>query len=111
MARTLNGFGTSFYGRRDFRADDTYTTTEWIVFAFVPIAPLRSLRVRHLHTDGIPPFFSTHEYKVYETTSPDWRQVVCVYAYVVALIAWELLVGSLLCRIHSSPQKYRWEVH
>lgn len=44
---TLNGFGTTFYGKRDFRADGSYITTEWIVLAYLPLIPIRSLRVSY----------------------------------------------------------------
>jgi len=47
MAYSFNGIGTTFYGQRDFRADGSYVTTEWIVFCCIPIAPLRSLRVKY----------------------------------------------------------------
>ena len=46
MPYTLNGIGTIFYGKRDFRADGTYITTEWITVVYFPLIPFRSLRVR-----------------------------------------------------------------
>ena len=45
MAYTLNGIGTTFYGQRDFQPDGSYLTTEWLVFLYVPLIPIRSLRV------------------------------------------------------------------
>ena len=46
MPFTLNGIGTTYYGKRDHAADGSYVTTEWFVFVFLPIAPLGSYRVR-----------------------------------------------------------------
>src|ERR1700739_1215446 len=40
---TLQGIGTTFYGQSDFRRDGTFITTEWLVFFFVPIIPIRSM--------------------------------------------------------------------
>jgi len=45
MAFTLNGTGTKFYGEIDRAKDGSYTTTEWVVLAWMPIYPLRSWRV------------------------------------------------------------------
>jgi hypothetical protein len=90
MAYTLNGIGTTFYGQRDFRADGTYVTTEWIAFLYFPILPLRSLRVRYVGP-GDPPTFgfgSSESYSVYEKRFPNWKQVLFTYGYVGFMIAW-----------------------
>jgi hypothetical protein len=44
MAFTLNGVGTQYYGTR-WLPDGTYITTKWVVFVYVPIIPLGSVRV------------------------------------------------------------------
>jgi|GEM_PF-1883548 len=44
MPFTLNGCGTSYYGRKEL-SDGTYLTTEWIVYLWVPLIPLRSFRI------------------------------------------------------------------
>ena len=48
MPRSINGIGTFYYGREDGRADGSYVTTEYAVFFFFPLFPLRTLRVRRL---------------------------------------------------------------
>jgi Hsp70 protein/DnaJ C terminal domain len=50
MPASLNGCGTTYYGSRDFYEDGSYVTTEWIIFAHIPIFPLASFRV--LPVDG-----------------------------------------------------------
>jgi hypothetical protein len=45
MAFTFNGIGTTFYGHAGARPDGSYVKTEWFVFFYVPIFPIRSLRV------------------------------------------------------------------
>ncbi len=43
---TLNGFGFMLYGRGDVDADnDSYMTTHYLVFLFIPVAPLARYRV------------------------------------------------------------------
>ena len=44
---TLNGIGTTLYGRRDYDAGtNTYVATQWLVFLFLPVFPLAAYRVR-----------------------------------------------------------------
>lgn len=45
MAFSINGFGTTYYGERDLSRDGSFITTEWITAAYLPLLPLRSLRV------------------------------------------------------------------
>ncbi|MDA0268606.1 MAG: hypothetical protein O2890_15500 [Cyanobacteria bacterium] len=45
MPFNVNGIGTTYYGRRDFRPDGSYVTTEWAIFLMLPIAPLCTFRV------------------------------------------------------------------
>src|SRR5262249_30662983 len=89
---TLQGFGTTFYGARDFHSDGSYITTEWMVIGWVPIIPLRSLRVRYQGA-GAPPRFPigigySHSYAVHETGAPNWKQVLYTYLYVIFYGCW-----------------------
>jgi hypothetical protein len=45
MAFSINGVGTTFYGRANPGKDGSYVVTKWVVIAFVPMVPLGSLRV------------------------------------------------------------------
>jgi hypothetical protein len=45
MPYTFNGCGTRFYGSRDKGEDGSYVCTEWITFVYIPLIPIRSLRV------------------------------------------------------------------
>ncbi len=45
MAFSVNGIGTTYYGKSDEWPDGSYVKTLWLVFAFIPILPLRSIRV------------------------------------------------------------------
>ncbi len=93
---TLNGFGTTFYGKRDFRADGTYITTEWVVLAAIPIIPLRSLRVRYKGPGersfpiGIG---SSDSYSVFEKTRPNRRQVLFTYGFVCIFVLWAIFAS------------------
>jgi len=95
-AFSIQGFGTVFYGKRDFRDDDTYVTTEWVVLATIPIIPIRSLRVRY-QGPGEQSFpigiGSCDSYSVFETTRPNRRQVLFTYGFVCILIIWAIFVS------------------
>ena len=96
---SINGFGTRYYGERDFRPDGSYVTTEWVVIAFLPIIPLRSLRViytgqgeERIYLYG---FGRTHNYSVYEKKfPPNLKQVFSTYAFVVVMAYWIYFVFS-----------------
>jgi hypothetical protein len=44
MPFNVNGIGTTYYSRREFRPDGSYLTTEWIIFLMLPISLLRTFR-------------------------------------------------------------------
>jgi hypothetical protein len=97
MAYTLNGIGTTFYGQRDFRADGTFITTEWLVLVYVPLIPFRSLRVRYQgpgeHRWYLG-FGSSDSYAICEKRfPPHWKQVLYTYDYVALLVAWAYWAG------------------
>jgi len=91
MAYTFNGIGTTFYGKRDFRKDGTFVTTEWVSFIYFPLFPLRSFRVRYQGpAERRFPigFGSAESYSVFEKTPPNPKQVLCVYAYALFAVGW-----------------------
>ena len=99
MAYTLNGIGTAFYGKRDFCADGTYITTEWITVLYIPLVPLRSMRVRY--QGRAEPRFSigvgsAETYAVFEKTAPRLKQVLFTYGYTWFLITWTSCLISLI---------------
>lgn len=92
MAFTFHGIGSHFYGKRDFRSDGSYVTTEWVVIFYVPVVPVRSLRVRYL---GVParPFLSSffcpgNDYALVEARSLHRKQVMFTYAFLVVVLVW-----------------------
>ena len=84
--QTLNGFGTMFCGCDDIRPDGSYITTEWIVFAWIPIIPVNSFRVIDGAKHGIPIIYYRREYGVIEKLPIQDRQVAKVYLTILAFI-------------------------
>jgi len=81
MAYTVRGIGAMQYGRCDFRADGSYVTTLWFVVLYLPIIPMRSLRMRktgRVKYYGIQP---RSEVEVVEKTRPHRRQILRTYAF------------------------------
>jgi hypothetical protein len=98
MAYNFQGIGTTFYGKRDFRMDGTYVTTEWIVFLYFPFFPRRSLRVRYQGpTERRFPIGVGYaeNYAIFEKTSPNGRQVLYTYAYASFIVAWMLMIIAI----------------
>ena len=104
LAQTFNGFGTKIYGKRDFESDGSFLTTKWVVFWWIPVVPLKSLRVRYVGPSGrsILPGWS-RKYLVQAEYRPAPRQVVSIYSFLLSFLAggWILdkASGGLLDRL------------
>lgn len=96
LAQTLNGFGTKIYGKRDFEPDGSFLTTKWVVFFWIPLVPLKSLRVRYVGLGGtsILPGWS-RQYLVHAEYRPHTRQVVAVYSFMLSFLLGTWLLDSL----------------
>jgi hypothetical protein len=88
LAQTLNGFGTTLYGERDYEPTGSYLTTLWIVCVWIPLVPLKSFRVRD---DGpgdrtfLPGW--SRKYVVIREERPNIRQVLSVYGFIAGYMA------------------------
>ena len=82
---TFHGIGTMTYGQRDYWPNGSFITTEWIVFAWVPIAPLSSMRLARSN-EGRPLARRKEGYYVYEETELNAKQVVSVYCWLACFI-------------------------
>jgi hypothetical protein len=102
MAYTVNGFGTALYGRREKRKDDSYITTEWVVLAFVPIIPIRSMRIQDSPGDqGVHGMGFRSKFLVYEKTRPNLKQVLSVYGFLMLVALWAYLIITIATYIYS----------
>jgi hypothetical protein len=91
MPSSIQGFGTGLVGRRDFWPDGSYVTTEWIVAMFVPLIPLRSLRIKPgpLRTNYRYVIGSTQrDYVICDEQPVNVKQAACVYGFVAFYAAW-----------------------
>lgn len=89
IARSFNGCGTAIYGKRDFEADGSFVTTKWVVVFFIPMWPLKSMRVKKVVKSRWFQWFK-HDYQpvsylVRELEGPCWRQVILTWAYCLFL--------------------------
>lgn len=89
IARSVNGFGTAIYGKRDFEADGSFVTTKWVVVVFIPVWPLKSMRVTKVVKSRWFQWFK-HDYRpvsylVRELEGLCWRQVIFTWAYCLFL--------------------------
>lgn len=81
MPNTFNGIGTTYYGQSDFEQDDSFITTKWFVLGYFPCAPLGSLRVRQIQSEGIPLLSRSTAYEVIEEQPTNWAQVLRIWAF------------------------------
>jgi hypothetical protein len=87
MPESFNGFGTTYYGARDFWPDGSYITTEWVVMLFFPIIPIRSLRVIETGSTSVT-FGTKTTYGVLAKTRPNFTQVLYVYGFELLCVFW-----------------------
>ena len=108
MPHSVMGFGKRYYGKRDFLADGSYTTTEWITYAYFPLIPLGSVRVlregeiRYQGTLG--GVNSTRDLIVREMSTRNAKQVRATCAFAVGCLGWGALTFVALPRNFSEDQ-------
>jgi hypothetical protein len=107
MPLSIQGIGTTYYGVRDTRNDGSYVTTEWAIVAFVPIIPLRTLRVVKSGYASGTFMWSRQPYLVCECLPLDLRQVISVYGFTIGTLAWTVLWLSFLAG-RGTDQNWLW---
>jgi hypothetical protein len=81
VAFSIQGFGSTLIGKRDFWPDGSYLTTKWISLLWFPCLPLESLRVIPQGTEGTILHSKQHFVVLYKTTA-NMKQVMSTYVYV-----------------------------
>jgi hypothetical protein len=80
MAFIFHGVGAMVYGERDYWPDGSFVTTEFFVFAWVPLVPMISQRISYTKNSDYATYDSSGYY-VYELLPLNWKQVLSVYAW------------------------------
>jgi hypothetical protein len=96
MPCTVNGIGTTYYGRREPGTDGSYITTEWLVFFYLPIVPIGSFRVRPIK--GSQSFFGFEIDKEYYAIRVPlhWKQIGNIYLILMAAIGGIVAASNVL---------------
>jgi hypothetical protein len=85
MPYTFNGCGTRFYGKRDKGEDGSYVVTEWIAFVYIPLIPIRSLRVLPVGGGTNVIVYSSRNYRTIRVPL-SWPQVRNTYLFTAPII-------------------------
>ena len=93
---SLNGIGTSLYGKRDVEPDGSYVATKWFIFFLLPIFPLGSYRVWRGDTKATATLFLPGvktEYRMVKSPL-NWKQILLTYLVVwsSAIVGFALLI-------------------
>lgn len=93
MPSTVNGIGTMFHGKDEYESDGSYITTEWITVFWIPIIPIRSLRVRYIEEGERGLFtisssrYETHPVKLYKKHIIKYYcLLICIILFIILLI-------------------------
>ena len=110
MPGSFNGIGTKYYGEADWNADGSYQTTEWFVLAYVPIIPLKSLRIRRNEKGDltVPLVYSRTGYFILEQKPLSWSQAFRTYLFILAYIVWCVVPLSLVKYIPTPSPAPGW---
>lgn len=119
MPSTINGIGTRYCGQRDYHPDCSWLTTEWFTLFFIPIFPLRSVRIAWaFERDDLGPLprsmpqsrvesqfewgsrTEISHYKFISNESLSFYQVLYVYLY---LIGWVLFFPFIIILSYILP--------
>lgn len=85
---SINGFGTTFYGKCDYSSDGTYITTYWIILVYLPIIPLYSARILHV----TPASFTKNSEYQYQRLPIHWQQVGRIWGFILVVV-----LGCIVC--------------
>jgi hypothetical protein len=88
LSESINGFGTGIYGKRDFHPDGSFLTTKWIIFFWLPIIPLKSMRLLRSSPRRASGSFGvgwSTEYEVLTETHPNSKQALFVYGFLLGV--------------------------
>ena len=91
MAFTFNGIGTKFFGKSDEQLDGSYTATEWLVFLYFPLIPIRSFRLRPVSGGTYAVVYASQKFQA-QRIPLQWKQVRSMYLL-------ELAVALAFCGI------------
>lgn len=84
-ASSLNGIGTTLYGKRDVEPDGSYVATKWFIFLLLPIIPISSYRVLP-NTPKMNFLTQVTNYSRFEKVPFNKRQVVNTYLLIYGFI-------------------------
>jgi len=94
MPGSFNGIGTAFYGERNYHLNGSYITTEWVILFYLPVIPIKSLRIaRNPQGDVHAVVYHSESYYVLSREPLCWAQVFSTYGFIIATIAWILGVS------------------
>jgi len=111
MPSTTNGIGTTYYGKRDFRTDGSWLTTEWVVVFFIPLLPISSRRIAWRYEEDNRwtthnNFFEnnvdhednsrTKNYKILSNEALSFVQISSVYIYCLGFIFLPYLLVEII---------------
>jgi hypothetical protein len=96
MPVTINGFGTTYYGERDYTENGSFITTEWITAGYIPILPLKSIRVARSQQNVAIFVYTSEGYYLLEKVPLCWPQVLSTYGFLLLGVLWLAAIVTIL---------------
>lgn len=86
ISSSVNGIGTTLYGKREINSNGSYIATKWFIFFLLPIFPIGSYRVLPSTPKITSPVEQTTAYSIFEKVSLNKKQVINTYLLVYGFI-------------------------
>ncbi len=94
---SFNGIGTTFYGKKELKNDNSYITTKWFILLLLPIFPLGSYRVKKNTDDKTRNILGMiTEYEIIEKLPLDKKQIILWYISIYGTIIITFLILFLV---------------
>lgn len=97
MPLSFNGIGTKYYGHAEESDSGSYTATEWFIFLWLPIFPLRSWRVLR-RRKGMDTFLFSNAKFLVKPLPLNMRQVALGYLCTIVAIVVPIAVWLVIRR-------------
>lgn len=86
ISSSVNGIGTTLYGKREIDSRGSYISTKWFIFFLLPIFPIGSYRILPNVTTITSPVEQTTDFNIFEKVPLNKKQVINTYLLIYGFI-------------------------
>lgn len=92
---SVNGIGTTLYGKREIESDGSYISTKWFILLLLPIFPISSYRVLP-STTKIHFLGQKTDYLRFEKVPLNKKQIINIYLLIYGFIFFVFILPAII---------------